>query len=140
MIQQQPDVLMVLHCTVSGENKDLLGVDETAITELNWITINAIENKVLLTVFFSFKETFSLAQLVHDVRTTLDGRCCDVKTLKRRPYYVVLTLCAGWVDGIFGGWQYTRDEMKIQVILFILFFTKFSFFSLSLSPTHILIW
>jgi len=43
---QQPDVLVVLYCTVSGENEDLLGVDETAITELNWMAINAVEKKV----------------------------------------------------------------------------------------------
>ena len=38
-------------------------------------------------------------QPAHDVRTTLYGRCYDVKTLKRRPYNVVLTSCAGWVLG-----------------------------------------
>ena len=35
----------------------------------------------------------------HDVRTTLYGRCCDIKTLKRCRYNVVLTLCVGWEVG-----------------------------------------
>jgi len=50
---QQPDVLVVLYCTVSGENEDLLGVDETAITELNWMAINAVEKKVNMLNLFS---------------------------------------------------------------------------------------
>ena len=36
-----------------------------------------------------------------DVRTTLCGRCYDIKTLKQRPYNVVLTSCAGWLVGFF---------------------------------------
>ena len=36
------------------------------------------------------------SQLRHDVRTTLNGRCYDVKMLKRRPYNVVLTSYVGW--------------------------------------------
>ena len=35
-----------------------------------------------------------LTQQAHDVRTTLHGRCYDVKTLKWRRYNVVLTSCA----------------------------------------------
>ena len=31
-----------------------------------------------------------------NARTTLYGRCYDVKTLKRRCYNVALTSCAGW--------------------------------------------
>ena len=36
-------------------------------------------------------------QNVSSQHTTLYGRCYDVKTLKRRPYNVVLASCAGCV-------------------------------------------
>ena len=35
-------------------------------------------------------------QLEHDVITTLYGRWYDIKTLKRRPYNVVMTSCVDW--------------------------------------------
>ena len=36
-------------------------------------------------------------QTANDVRTTLYGRCYDVKTRKRLRYDAVLTSCTGWV-------------------------------------------
>ena len=46
--------------------------------------------------FFPYKVT--QVQQVHDVKTTLYGRCNDVKTLKRRHNNVVLTPYAGWEE------------------------------------------
>ena len=43
---QQAEILVVFYCTVSGENDDLLGVDETPITDINWIAIDATDNTV----------------------------------------------------------------------------------------------
>ena len=46
MVQENKEILVVLHCTVAGENDDLLGVDETPIVEINWAAIETLENKV----------------------------------------------------------------------------------------------
>lgn len=46
-MQTQPDVLIVFQCTVCGENDELLGVDETEITQINWIAVDVVENKVI---------------------------------------------------------------------------------------------
>lgn len=46
-MQTQPDVLIVFQCTVCGENDELLGVDETEITQINWIAVDVVENKIL---------------------------------------------------------------------------------------------
>lgn len=41
-----PDVLVICHCTVAGENEELLGVDESPLTQLSWIAIDVSENEV----------------------------------------------------------------------------------------------
>ncbi|XP_047130922.1 epithelial splicing regulatory protein 1 [Hydra vulgaris] len=43
----QPDVLVVWFVKVAGENEDLLGVDETPITNIQWIAIEVVENKII---------------------------------------------------------------------------------------------
>ena len=43
---QEREVLVIFYCSVTGENDELLGVDETPITEINWIAIDSTENKV----------------------------------------------------------------------------------------------
>ena len=48
MVEKLPDVLFVYYNTVGGENDDLLGVDETPITQINWVAIDVHENKVRL--------------------------------------------------------------------------------------------
>ena len=48
----QPDVLVIWFVRVSGENEDLLGVDETPITNIQWIAIEVVENKVYDSNFF----------------------------------------------------------------------------------------
>ena len=47
-------------------------------------------------IIFGMKILLCTFQPAHNVKTTLYGRWNDVKTLKRRPYNVVLTSCAGW--------------------------------------------
>eukprot|EP00111_Clytia_hemisphaerica_P019117 TCONS_00056438-protein len=42
---QEREVLVILFCSVTGENDELLGVDESPITEINWIAIDSTENK-----------------------------------------------------------------------------------------------
>ena len=55
------------------------------------------ENKLLTSENTKWKNRYEMEQVIQyfpstqDVRTTLYGRCSDVKTLKRRPYNVVLT-------------------------------------------------
>ena len=62
MVQEKKEILVVLHCTVAGENDDLLGVDETPIVEINWAAIETLENKVswilhdLLVYSFGYKK------------------------------------------------------------------------------------
>ena len=47
MVQEKAkEILVVMYCTVAGENEDLLGVDETPIVEINWAAIDSKENKV----------------------------------------------------------------------------------------------
>ena len=60
-----------------------------------------VQEFVCYSFIFVFETSFSCAertQQARDVRTTLHGRCYDVKTLKRRHNNVVLTPYAGWEE------------------------------------------
>ena len=50
----------------------------------------------------------------HDVRTTLYGRCYDIKTFKRRLYNVVLTSCVGWMFYAMQGIRFVRGPKKAK--------------------------
>lgn len=47
----QPDVLVMYYCSVSGENEELLGVDESPITDIHWVAVDVVDNKVCLSLF-----------------------------------------------------------------------------------------
>ena len=49
-----PDIIVICFCVVEGENEELLGVDESPITEIHWIAIDVVENKVCCLVLFIF--------------------------------------------------------------------------------------
>lgn len=42
-----PEYFIVLHCTVSGKNEDLLGTDETEIVRIDLDLIDAELNEVI---------------------------------------------------------------------------------------------
>ena len=41
-----PDVLLVCYCVVAGENDELLGFDETPITDIYWSAVDVAQNEV----------------------------------------------------------------------------------------------
>ena len=77
------ECLRNIHAFISSENEFLVSEEVRLITKYN----------------------SKPSQPAHDARTTLHGRCNDVKTLKWRCNNVVLALCVGW------------DSFKILVAL-----------------------
>ena len=68
-----PDFLIVLQCTVEGQNGEDLGSDETQITVIDWIVIETKGNKVRMVEMLHFylchlKDLFHGLQITFRIR------------------------------------------------------------------------